>query len=65
MPLQINLFSFMRRNEKDVQDVDMAHFYSKSGGSTINTIGKKFATKRDYEGKLKYVQCVIKQDSHD
>ena len=35
------------RNEKDVQDEDMAHFYSRSG-STANTVGRKFATKREY-----------------
>ena len=34
-----------------MQDEDMAHFYSK-GGSAANTIGKKFSTKRNYNGKL-------------
>merc|ERR1719412_2333704 len=37
------------KNEKDIQDDDMAHFYSRSSGSISNTIGKKFATKRSHE----------------
>ena len=44
------------RNEKDVQDADMAHFYSRSSGSISTTIGKKFATKRGYEGRLQYLK---------
>ena len=28
----------------------MAQFYSKGESSSYNTIGRKFATKRDYEG---------------
>ena len=30
----------------------MAQFYSKGESSSYNTIGRKFATKRDYEGTL-------------
>ncbi len=37
------------RKEKDVQDEDMVEFYS----SMSNTIGKKFATKRNYAGQQK------------
>merc|ERR550525_275560 len=38
-----------RKNEKDIQDEDMAHFYSRQGGGASNTIGRKFAPKKEYE----------------
>ena len=46
---------FMLRNEKDVQDEDMAHFYTKSGAGASNTIGRKFASKRENEGKINFM----------
>ena len=29
----------------------MAHFYSRRDGGASNTIGRKFATKQEYQGK--------------
>jgi len=37
------------RNEKDVQDEEMAHFYSRRDAGASNTIGRKFATKQEYQ----------------
>ena len=52
---QSKIMVFMLRNEKDVQDEDMAHFYTKSGAGASNTIGRKFASKRENEGKINFM----------
>ena len=50
-PSQSILWKFVCRNEKDVQDEEMAHFYSRRDAGASNTIGRKFATKQEYQGK--------------
>ena len=43
----------------------MAHFYSRRDGGASNTIGRKFATKQEYQGKKSstaielYNKCII------
>merc|ERR1719414_422490 len=47
------------KNEKDVQDIEMAHFYSTKGNSCIGTISNKFSSKRGYvnqQGNFPYRQ---------
>ena len=50
IPSQSIPWKFVCRNEKDVQDEEMAHFYSRRDGGASNTIGRKFATKQEYQG---------------
>ena len=39
----------------------MAHFYSRRDGGASDTIGRKFATKQEYQGKKSSKQQMLQQ----